>query len=446
MASPVSAITLRSPVPQPPVASAQPARRPYLLGLLYVYAFLIPFEGFTLVAGGGADTIFKPYRMVGLTLVALLLVQLCLGARRITFDRTDLGFLLIYAIGAGATFFWRVYGGTGSISRGMSDLLITGVSFGTFVVAKNVLRSDAEALRVLLALVAGTLTSAGLAFAIQEGLGYGRFRAFQENPNSEAVLLGIVFLAAFTPLADGRTDRRIHRLARASVPLVALGLVFTGSRGGLLAVLAASLALVITGFLGSTRSARRRRQVTNGGLVMVIALIIGLPALVEGVINNETQTGGEIVRLRSSAEQATASRLDLIQASWVVSTDHYLLGVGTAQYPYYHLDAIKRVSDVRDLRLLKLAGRGTHNEYMNVLVSSGLLGLVVFLCVLLGIGRRIRRSLAVSPRAPLAAALFVLLLVVMGAAIMTINPIFWLVMAVIVALVRNPPETLSSKR
>jgi len=130
--------------------------------------------------------------------------------------------------------------------------------------------------------------------------------------------------------------------------LVLLGLVFSGSRGGILSALVGTTVLVF--FAG--RHGRTIRRFVAGCWVMMIAygFIIGF----KGILGHFFTVG-----------DAAGARLEIWRATWKMMRDHWLTGTGVGTYkPVIFLYDFYRTDLVQ-------IGQG-HNDYMQIPAEWGL--------------------------------------------------------------------------
>jgi len=152
------------------------------------------------------------------------------------------------------------------------------------------------------------------------------------------------------------------------VPLVILlvGLLFTGSRGG---VIAFSLAFLITEIVFRFRAGKER---PSGAFWSVIATIVVL-ALVLG--------GGSVIE-KTLAKGGDTYRPSIWQASLETGAKHPLLGAGGGAYEVA-TEALKPPA-LAEKRL-----DHAHNDYLELFVEFGLVGVVLAVAALWVAGRRL---------------------------------------------------------
>jgi hypothetical protein len=231
-----------------------------------------------------------------------------------------------------------------------------------------------------------------------------------QDPNVTAALFS---LGALCIAGDEKLLRRPRSAARAALSLAAVGVMAlavlrTGSRGGLLAFATGFAALAACGG-GRTRAAR----------AAVAALVLGIAGgLVQREFALHTATAARLER--SWDEGDTAGRREIYDEAWTMFLERPELGYGGANNRF--------VLGAR----LNYPDRDTHNVFLAVLTEVGLLGgLGFFLALLWGLvsgWRGARRTGDALPFALLAAEL------VIGSSITASKEkIFWIVLAAALA-------------
>ncbi len=360
--------------------------------LLMVYFFLLPFEHI-LVRYFENRTVFKPYRLVGLVIIVAW--PFLMPRRRTRLDFFDKGILFLVGLGLAMAAFWKVVDDAGYLSWAFNDVLLTLFSFFVYLAFKSTFDPRRTTQPVLTAYIAGIVCGV-LLHPFAPGAGEAtRLSAFFKNPNSLSAAAGASFLLLLAAVLFGKKRRSIVQIRRAATMLLLLVVVvLTGSRSGALALTLGTFILLMMPTIAGRRlgTSQMRKRVT----LTVGALMIAASALVMTTQGVE-DSAGVLKRYERSGSVTTGSgRSDIWRAVWNVAVDHYLLGVGTAQYRYYHRTYIRRLGHLDDPRM-KDHDVGAHNEYLSMLVSTGLLGLAVYLWLFLKLFSRVRKRLALEP-------------------------------------------------
>ena len=263
--------------------------------LLAAYAFSYPYELLWLHYFG-RDTVLKPYRVVGLAILGLFFFKR-LGAReRMRFDGYDAAFAIIIAGGFVMALFWYLVSGDGNLAWAAQECLLITFSFVVYIVAKHEVKTIAQAERILVAFVAGTLSSIVLKHGLLPTVSHGRLDGFFKNPNGLALAIAISLLCVLAWLFHGkRTILARYSIAGFLGLFLSYVLLSTGSRMAALALLVSAPFLLV---------ARPR----SGNDATWATLLTFLPVAIGGVFmvveSVTSSTAGAAVVDRYSIESA----------------------------------------------------------------------------------------------------------------------------------------------
>lgn len=184
------------------------------------------------------------------------------------------------------------------------------------------------------------------------------------DPNYYARVLILAFSAAAF-LGVGRTRRREQAFWMAAAGLIALGILFTYSRGGMLTLGAVVFLLVVV-----------RRLPVNP--VTIGIGVLGLIALIPTNVGQRFLTIESLFEPSQMVDASTEKRQQLLVVGLRIFADHPLVGVGAgnfgSQYPAY--------ANTVGLTSLDFTPMGVrqypHNLYLEMATETGLLGLVTF--------------------------------------------------------------------
>jgi len=350
--------------------------------LIALYVVSLPFE-YLWVRLFGSTTELKPYRIIGMLLAVVWVLEQLSSRRRIRLDAYD--WILLYFLIGGLALagFWSVVG-TASLSAALHDSLLAGFAILAYLVVKHS-GTDARRLERLLDLfVFSVVASILLAYAMGLSSLSDRLTAFSKNPNGLSFALGASMhvLLAKTFFA-ARRERASSYLVRSLVfAILATALLFTGSRGGAVAF-AFSVPLH---FVARRSSSGRRssRLAALAPLALIGGLVIGVT-----VTRYEDQSAA-LTRLDRSGLAATSGRYDIWRSAWSASVDNMFIGMGTGQYRVKNRQYVSQLERVFDKRMAQ-HDVGTHNDLLEILTSYGLFGLVLYLLMLVSLLRRLRR-------------------------------------------------------
>jgi len=192
----------------------------------------------------------------------------------------------------------------------------------------------------------------------------GRVAGTLRHPNRLASYVALMLGPALGLMLTSTVPRFYRRLAGASIVMGVVALLFTQSRGG---VIAAFVGVAIAVGFAYRRQWLTRRTLITGGLVLLIAIV--------------TQSGGFASRLETAGATNVVGRFRLLELAFELIRNSPLLGVGSNHFSH----ALPQVVTL-DFTGAWLAT--VHNKYVLVWVETGLLGLVTFGYFLLTILRR----------------------------------------------------------
>lgn len=204
------------------------------------------------------------------------------------------------------------------------------------------------------------------------------------DPNYYARILMLAFPAAAF-LGVGRRGRREQALWIAAAGLIALGILFTYSRGGMLTLGAVGLLLVLV-----------RRLPVNP--LTAGTAVVGLIALIPTNVGQRFLTIESLFESNQMIDASTEKRKQLLAVGWNIFADNPVAGVGAgnfgAHYPSY--------ANMVGLTSLDFTPMGVrqypHNLYLEMAIETGVLGLATFggamLLALAGLWRARRTLLA----------------------------------------------------
>jgi O-antigen ligase len=181
-----------------------------------------------------------------------------------------------------------------------------------------------------------------------------------------AVPLGLMFVGAV------EKDRRL--LFITAIGLMGVALILSGSRGGLVALLAEVFFLVIL----TTGTKNYNQFVLKIGLAVALVLTIVIGSILVGGESSLTRFSETV-----GSDNMTSGRTEIWYVTLQIIKNHMPFGVGIGAYsvaytPYDTYNGLARVEQA-------------HNDYLQVLTDAGLVGLVIgafFLFLLFRTGLR----------------------------------------------------------
>ena len=304
-----------------------------------------------------ASTIMRP---VTLTLIGYCLVVFASGnwAHDIAVADAELrdlvkGLMLVVVAGSLAAS-WRAV-------RGACVAMVCGAALLSVIALVQVAIGDPE------------LQFGGFA-GVDEGHLFGEVSELRpagpvRDPNYFARILLIAFpVAAF--LGVGRRSL-IERAAYAmAAAVIALGILFTYSRGAMLTLVALGFLLVML-----------RRVRLNW--VTVVLIVAGVAALIPTTVGKRFLTIEELItsgpEMSAHVDASADKRRHLLIVGWNIFADHPLTGVGAGNFGSHYV----RYANVVGLNAIDFTPAGLrqypHNLYLEMATETGLLGLSAFL-------------------------------------------------------------------
>jgi len=250
--------------------------------------------------------------------------------------------------------------------------------------------------------------------------------------NEYAFYVGIALLSSFLLYAFGPWRLKVLAACAAAV-----GIVPVLAAGARMAFLAMGLALVSVVLVG-----RRKWRLLIVGVIAAGVLYSSFDIWKKSGIMNEHI----ITRLSTTAvlETRGSGRLDIWAVGLRLARENLLLGTGLDNFKVGFGTYLVETETVRVIR----PGRGAHNDYLQVLGDLGLVGLLLFLAVLLNIGRRlvaIVRSDLDAEAVLLATLVLGLLVFALSASLVDVflwRKAYWLILA----LAASAPDVLLGNR
>jgi O-antigen ligase len=236
------------------------------------------------------------------------------------------------------------------------------------------------------------LTGKGAGFAGGSQRAVGTFGAYDIMAMSSTVAVAIAVTVAVALVAEGR----LRLVATVATGLFVPALLFTLSRGALLATSAGVLAVLIIG---------RRQRVLAMGVAVAVALpltaavVLGPASLGTGVVGSRVASISNAV---ASPDQSVQDRYALWSAAWAMFREQPVTGIGVKgfagardSHSPLNLSTGSDISDpVHGYRRVALLS--PHSLYLLVLSEQGMVGALaygaLYLTVLVAGARRLRRG------------------------------------------------------
>lgn len=403
--------------------------------LLCLYVVLVPFE-LILEVLLGVKTIFKPYRIVSLLLIGLFaLKQLVSSSITLSLDRrTDffLYFVLFYGL---LISFYNMIVAEFSSGKFYNEIFQTGLYLSVFIIIKNTVLSQWQLRRLVNFLLLGISLNALYVFYNYYLLGHlGRQSGFFDNPNylSLSVTYAMVVLLAYLQEVNWRQKAALLFLL---LMLLSVFLI-AGSRMGL-AVLV--LVLVIL-FLYQNLQIKALLS----GVAIVLALFV---FSTENRFNNSDRSKSVLASRLKNRDLAEEPRFPIWRGIIRASEKTYFLGLGLGQFEarfpeFYQGENNRVISEVLNYGYFL----SPHSDYMAVLITYGIIGLICFLIFYYLSFLRLYRSLLVSRNSATTSLLLIQLLGLVAITLFGIGSenfvsgLYWIILALSTKSLSNRSE------
>ena len=341
--------------------------------LFGAYAFSIPFE-LILEMWFGIETIFKPFRIISLAIVAVFLLQVIRNGFSFKIKYPyDLWLLLAFGYGVIISAF-RIISGVFNLGLFYNDLLQTGLHLTVFFVFKSADFNRNDILLVFKFFIAGVFINALVIFNdFFLGGFHGRQTGFTDNPNY--VSLALVAVMTYLLLNIEKFKGGLVKiLAIISIPFLLYIFIITGSRAGLALFIASLLMIFI--FAGI------RKKI----FLVFIAGLITLMLLPQQL--DKIRLGGPLILFVRVADNIGSDENDVRFAVWrgvfrALEENGYMgMGIGQfkAKFPrYYQEEPQKLIHEIVNRNYFL----STHNDYLAMLTDYGIPSLIFYLLFLL---------------------------------------------------------------
>ncbi len=315
----------------------------------------------------------SPTKVAGAVCLVTLFLDLLATGRALRFDGAHALLFVLLAIGCASTL----------VAGSPSEAFATTVRYGGFVALFVITTQFVDEPSLIPKLLWVLSVSAAVAafLAISNMLGGRSLLAEPTYGDSNDLAY---LLATTLPLTAWLIQRSRHSrvLAVACFLTMATGLVFTLSRGAIVALAVGVVFLVWT--------EPRARKAVVFSIVVVAAVAAGLATM-----HRTTWSTALFAKDRVAAENVQA-RVELWHAAAIMVVEHPLLGVGPGNFPLEVAEALDRPT--------RAPSFVAHQAYLEVAAEFGIGGLVVFLAFLLMQWSRLGRAASRPDVRPLASA------------------------------------------
>jgi len=191
-----------------------------------------------------------------------------------------------------------------------------------------------------------------------------RLRGGLDDPNflAATIVPGIAIAIALRRIASGPT---LRWLLLGVVMLLSLGLVASGSRGGIIAALVAAVAALVV----------FKNQ--RAWVVASLTIVVGVAAAWFAI----SPSAWERI---SNFDNGGSGREQIWAVAWRMVEDKPIQGVGLGNFPVAGADYVDEPGALERTALVVDKGQVVHNTYLQALAETGVIGLALFLGVAFG--------------------------------------------------------------
>lgn len=328
---------------------------PFVLLLVYVFIEFVRPQYFVPALG-----LVRPGLLIAVALTGYWIVTY--GIKQICGDRLITYFLLFTAMALA----WVPFASNNFWALNRSQFLA--ILFLSATIPLSLLLVPHARRRQFMKLWVGAHAYLAVFAMTHNGFGPGSF-LFDENDLALALCTGLPYPFL---LAQRHGEKALVRAVYYAIALVmALGIVYTNSRGGFVGLLAVALYMW---WVSRNRIRNALIAVLLAGLTVVLA-----PA-------------GYFDEMRSINDTEDSTRVGRIlqwRIGWAMFADNPIAGVGTANYPWRASEYHQTLPDY-DPAGRQYGGRAAHSLYFTLLPEFGMVGTSLFVLIVVGMMRRLK--------------------------------------------------------
>lgn len=354
--------------------------------LLYLYILSLPFE-YLWYELFGSLTVWKPYRIIGIVLILYWLVSAVAKRTKVVIDVYDKLFIFIFSTGLALALFWMILG-YGNLVWAINDLLLISFSFLIYLTVKNMHLSQKEIAQILYIFVfTCTINSIFMIYNFASSSYVYQARGFYRSAAQAGYVDGISLLILISICLFNL--RKLLSLpgvfCTISILILSYALFLSGARGSIVGFSAGLTAITFLIF-----RIRYAWDIPIKRFVSIFALILILIMLCVANMGFliEKEKSPTITRFEIENLKVAGGRPDIWRSAWNLTLDRYFIGVGLAQYRYYHTSYIKKLPNVLSDTVLEY-DLVTHSDYVSLLVEFGIICLVIYLFILVSLFRKL---------------------------------------------------------
>lgn len=339
-----------------------------IFALLCLYALLVPFE-LILEMLVGIRTIFKPYRIVCLLLIGLFGIKQLLP--RTYQKNVDLKEdILLYALlgyGILASFISMIVAEF-SLSKFYNEIFQTGLYVSIFVIVKRTPLSQKNLHLLIKYLLVGiSLNALYVCYNYYWLRNLGRQSGFFDNPNY--LSLSIIFAIAAILIYLRQQRFRGQVLLLAVIPMLMAAFTIAGSRAGLFVIVAVlTLVLFFQNWL--------TKVVVAGAFLLFATYVFST----SDQFSRSSASQSVLASRINNREIADDPRFPIWRGVIRASEQTYFVGLGLGQFEARFPEFYREENNILIYEILNYGYHlSPHSDYMAVLITYGIIGLLLFL-------------------------------------------------------------------
>lgn len=408
-----------------------------LFRLLCVYAFFVPFE-LVLEIFFGIDTVFKPYRVVCLILILLYGFRLIRGGSlKLSRDFKQDGFLYLVFLYGILISLYNMIVAEFSLAKFYNEVFQTGLYLSVFVMVKGLPMTREELQKLQKYLFWGlAVNGVYVVFSRYVIFTLGRQSGFFDNPNY--LSLGMLYALGYIAANFERVKFSTKGLYLVLIAVCGMSFLIAGSRTG--AVVMAANALLILSF-----------QSVRSILISLTFLAVISPVFFLGADFGRTTRHNTILEERlQDREIADDPRFPIWEGVIRASQETHFIGLGLGQFEARFPEFYKEENNLLIYEILSYGYHlSPHSDYMAVLITYGIIGLVLFLLFfLVSIWKVLHYLWATSDRAIYRMQLLGLVtIIIFGiAAENFVSGLYWMILTLSTKSTYETGEALSTSK
>jgi O-antigen ligase len=339
-----------------------------IFALLCLYALLVPFE-LALEILLGIKTIFKPYRIVCLLLIVLFgIKQLTSRELKTSVDlKTDVLLYALFGYGIMVSFISMIVAEF-SLSKFYNEIFQTGLYISIFVIVKGTPLNEKKLRTLINYLVVGiSLNALYVVYNYYWLRNLGRQSGFFDNPNY--LSLSIIFAIAAILIYLRELRLRSKLLLIAALPMLMAAFTIAGSRAGFFVIIAVLLVVL---FYQNWLT----KAIIAGGFLLFATYVFSTGDQFSRSSANQSVLASRL----SDREIADDPRFPIWKGVIRASQQTYFIGLGLGQFEARFPEFYREENNLLIYEILNYGYHlSPHSDYMAVLITYGIIGLLLFL-------------------------------------------------------------------